>query len=256
MKKVCFVAAIGLLCAFTWSENARDLLPITPVPQDSLVEEIYPIEVREVTIPVEDVFAPKGYDSNDNAIIYVSGRLPSPCYRRPKALVVRNGQNFSVVMNSTVVKSRNRVCIAMTIPFLAEVELGKLSEGNYSLSTDGRHHSVRTAQWQVEKPNRSSIDNYIYAQVKNVRVSNGRNVFIEGENASDCIQLDRIESVFNGKNTYAILPIMKQVKTNCPEMPSKFIYGFRLPNDSDSKQVLIHVRSVDGTAVNHLIERD
>jgi hypothetical protein len=130
---------------------------------------------------------------------------------------------------------------------MESVKLGNLHEGISQLSIDDIATEMR-----ISEAGSSSIDDHLYGQVRHVRVDDNA-LILEIENPSDCIKLDRIETVFNGKNTCSVLPIMKKVKERCPRQPETHNYRYEIPEEClGAEKVLFHVRSLEGKAVNFL----
>jgi hypothetical protein len=73
-----------------------------------------------------------------------------------------------------------------------------------------------------------------------------------GSNPSDCLEFDRVEFVSNGSDTLAVLPIMKQVRDYCPAKEVPFKYEVEVPRVLRRDVILLHVRTMNGQAVNFL----
>ena len=82
-----------------------------------------------------------------------------------------------------------------------------------------------------------------------------RIVELKGYNPSDCFQFDRVELVSNKEDVYSVLPIMKKVSDFCPMKMVPFSYEVEIPDDLPRKNILLHVRSMDGRSVNHLFAK-
>jgi len=250
MKRTGTIVLLFAALPFIFGAKYIDDLAIDPRDVEDI---IVPVEIEEVDVFAHTLYIPKGFDSNDrNVEIFVKGTMPNPCYQNPKAVISREGNKIKVEMFATLFKGKNRLCIAMTVPFLAPVSLGSLKEDNYEVKLLNQKEVALTSHLAIASPSSISVDNYIYAGVKAVESSNsGRIGILKGLNPSDCVELDEVKVISNGKNTLSVLPIMKQVSQNCPKVDVPFEYEFDIPNDLDSSRVLLHVRSMDGTSVNH-----
>ena len=58
--------------------------------------------VVEASIDADHLYVPYGFDNNDHAEVVVSGWLPSSCYRRPNAKVIRRGATIELVLSASV----------------------------------------------------------------------------------------------------------------------------------------------------------
>lgn len=86
---------------------------------------------REVTIGVNDVFIPGGFDSSADAYVVASGIFPNGCYRW-KGAEVKNVDTYHHEIQSTALVSQG-MCLMVLIPFNKEIRLGHLSAGEHKL---------------------------------------------------------------------------------------------------------------------------
>lgn len=86
---------------------------------------------REVTIGVNDVFVPGGFDSQTDAYVVASGIFPNGCYRW-KGANVKNVSEFNHEVTSTATVSQG-MCLMVLMPFTKDIHLGKLSAGTHKL---------------------------------------------------------------------------------------------------------------------------
>ena len=75
-----------------------------------------------------------------------------------------------------------------------------------------------------------------------------------GYNPSDCYELDKVTYVSNDKDTYSVLPRLKKVKEFCPVKLKSFTITWKVPRQLDAKNVLLHVRTLNGNSVNKIIK--
>ncbi len=209
----------------------------------------------EVVVETKNLHVPKGFDSNDNVEIVATGTLPNTCYRRPfgEAKIVDN--QISINIKATKVSEKNTACIMALVPYMVSVPLGQLSEGNYEIVANPGGINEKTNAIDIEKPHSASIDNFTYANVTQVKNIDGSGYLaIEGTHPSSCMEIDRIELIANKNNdTYAVLPIIKQIEPICDTTMKPFVYNVRLPEPPKS-DVLMHVRKLDGNALNYLVK--
>src|SRR5690606_19496779 len=71
---------------------------------------------------------------------------------------------------------------------------------------------------EVVSSQTSLIDDYIYLDVLYIEQNEtDKNLFkLKGMRYSDCLELDRVDILSNGKDTISVLPIMKKVSDFCP----------------------------------------
>lgn len=222
----------------------------------SIVFASTPVEKR---VPVDHVYAPKGFDSNDSVEIVVSGVLPNLCHRSPRAIAVVEGRTIKVEMKSLYYLPSDPFCPEVVVPFIEVVNLGLLEKGDYTVVVnEGQSVKTEGALEIAEATHQTSeADDFVYAGVEYIEKKEGtRKVQLKGYNPTDCYELDRIQTVANGKDTLAVLPIMKKVREFCPMKMIPFQYEFEVPRKSDltSDVILLHVRRMEGKSVNTLFK--
>ena len=208
---------------------------------------------RPKTIPITHVYSPKGFDSNDNTQVILSGYLPSLCYKAPKAEFTVAGSEIHIRV--TAMLSESSICPLVVVPFLEPISIGALPPGAYQVLVNEESAFPATSSIGVDQAPSPAIDEHIYANVLRVdTVPGSRNIVIRGENPSSCFVLDRIEFVSNGSDTYSVLPILKQVQAECDTVKVPFAYPAVVPSSLAGKSVLLHVRVMNGKSVNVLLE--
>lgn len=224
----------------------------------STMAKIIQSEAREVTISPDNVHVPSGFDSNDTAVqVMVTGSVPNTCFLRPhgEAKVVGNTVNIS--MKATKISGSNVNCIQALVPYMATVTLGRLPEGRYSIVVNPGSFSEKITDLNVEKPNSASIDNFTYANVTNVReIPETAKIVLEGAHPSSCMEFDAVQLIANGnEDTFAVLPIIKQVMPICDYRMTPFTVEIPMPRSSQNV-IVLHVRRLDGTAVNYRLSKN
>lgn len=207
----------------------------------------------ETTVPITDVFVPFGFDSNDSSEVVVSGHLPNLCHRSPKTEVKIEGKKIFVTVTALKYEANNPFCPEIIVPFLETVSLGLLKGGSYKVHFNKGTRSQKAAWMNVQVATENNKDDFIYAQVDYLEKTPGsRSIRLIGYTPSSCLEFDQIKYYHNKKNTYSILPIMKQVSDFCPKKPVKFEYDWEVPNQLQTSNILLHVRSLEGHSVNSL----
>jgi len=211
-----------------------------------------PIEKR---VPVDHVYSPKGFDTNDSVEVVVSGFLPNLCHRAPRAKATVNGDTVNVELKSLYYQPSDPFCPPVVVPFIETLNLGLLNKGNYKIVVNGGQEGRGESKLKITESTSDAIDDFVYAGVEYVEKQEGsRTVTLKGYNPTDCYELDKIQSVSNGTDTLAVLPIMKKVHDFCPLKMIPFSYDFEVPASSDLKTdtILLHVRRMEGKSVNTL----
>lgn len=212
-----------------------------------------PIKQVESHVPVDHVYAPAGFDSNDNAEIVVSGFLPNLCYKAPKARVDIVANKINVGIKAFKRVGGLQFCADVIVPYIEVVNIGLLDQGKYKLAVNENSQYEQIANLKVSEASSNSIDEAVYANVSEVvQIPNSRRVKLNGYNPSDCFEFDKIELVDNGIDSYSVLPKLKQIRDFCPKKMVQFSYEFNVPENLPAERILLHVRVMDGKSMNAL----
>ncbi len=204
--------------------------------------------------PVDHLYIPTGFDNNDNVEILVSGKFPNTCYSRNKVEVTVKEAKININITA-LVKADKSLCEEMEISYLENVTVGSLQAGQYQVTVN----EVLNDSIMIAEANSSSVDDHLYAMVDYVDLgfTGGLtgDAFLVGR-SPDCVELDRVETISNKKDTYSILPIMKKVSQNCSQQKTHFTIPIRFdPRLSSQDKILLFVKTMDGKSVHALIEK-
>lgn len=207
-----------------------------------------------IDVPVDHIYSPKGFDSNDKSEIIVSGWLPNLCHKSPQSKVVVKDKVINIQIQALHQYDNNNLfCPEMIVPFVEIVDVGMLDKGNYKVVVNGHSPNSLKSELFVSESISNSVDEHVYANVDYIEKSEGsRMVNLIGYNPSDCFVFDKIEYVDNGKDVFSILPKMKQISDFCPMKMVPFNLEMEVPNNLKSDKVLLHVRVMNGKSVNSL----
>ena len=209
-----------------------------------------------VPVPVTNVFTPKGFDTNDMAEVVIKGFLPNLCHKAPmvKAKVV--GKNIEIEATALNYEPDNPFCPEMIVPFLTSVEVGVLERGDYQVKVNTRTPYENKGNLFISEALSPSVDEHTYAYVDHVvRIEGTRKVRLNGYNPSDCFVFDRVDYVDNGKDVFSVLPKLKQVHPVCPMKMVPFSIVTEVPERLEAKEVLLHVRVMNGKSVNSIFRQ-
>lgn len=204
--------------------------------------------------PITHVYAPKGFDSNDETQVIVSGYLPNLCFKSPRSKVSVEGQTIFITVTA-LTDRRSPFCLMVIVPFLETVTVGVLDKGDYKIVVNAGSPNEIKSRISVEESESLAVDNHVYAAVDAIdRTPVSRKVLLKGYNVSPCFNFDHVEFISNGEDTFSVLPIMKQSRPRCPMKMTPFAIETEAPATLSTDQVLLHVRSMDGRSVNALID--
>ncbi len=206
-------------------------------------------------VPIGNIYVPFGFDSNDLSEIVVEGVLPDLCYSGPEVYLTRDGNNLKLKVVAYKEANPEKACLRMKVPFNETVTTGILDRGRYKIVGNEGTKFESKADLKVLESVSGAVDDHIYARVESVSFDGVETVTLRGQNPSPCFDLDKVEFVDNGADTYSVLPILKYKSERCPEVMTDFTYTAKLPNTLDRKKILLHVRAMNGKSVNALVTR-
>lgn len=210
----------------------------------------------EVLIGVSDIYTPAGFDNDDNAEVILTGLLPNSCHSTPKINTIIKDKNVYVRLTALSYEDSNPFCPPATTPFVQKINLGLLTQGEYEVFINPDTEFEMRSDMTIVDVNQSVFDGKTYANVQKVEAVDDEvnTVILKGHNPSYCYKLDRVEFISDNENTYSILPIMEKVASNCPLKRVEFEYEVEVPARIPSEEVLLHVRSMDGSSVNKIVK--
>lgn len=95
-------------------------------------------DAKEVTVAINNVFVPGGFDSNSDSYVVVSGIFPNGCYKW-KGASLKDVNSFEHEVTSVATVNQG-MCIQVLVPFSKDIRLGRLNAGSHTLrflSNDG-----------------------------------------------------------------------------------------------------------------------
>lgn len=211
-----------------------------------------------ILAPIDHLYIPEGFDSNDSVEVVVTGSFPNPCYTRNKVDVKVNGDIVDIKVTSISPDHRNlltaRHCPEMVVPFKEVVAIGNLQGGDYDVRVnEGARHALAD-KMLISEAASNSVDDNIYAAIEYVEKKSQTDYVLHGWRYSNCMELNEIKVIPNKKDTLSLLPIMKKVSDHCPMKGMPVAYPVKLDfNGLKIKQPLLHVRTMDGKSVNTIV---
>jgi hypothetical protein len=204
-----------------------------------------------VTVATEEIFVPLGFDDNDEIMVVVDGFLPSSCYRltRPEVAIDEATHQITV---SAVARYYDAPCVQSLIPFSQEVPVGILPQGEFTVKSAA---GDVTRSLMVKEATSAGPDDFLYAPVERVTIdkdpdTGGLAARIEGRFTNSCMQWQEAMVSANDR-TIVVQPIMSLTDGNeCAPEQRRFNIAVPLPADIAEGRNLLHVRSLNGKAVN------
>lgn len=241
MKSVVFTALTFVVSVLPFSSTAR-------------AEEF-------IQLP-EKVFVPAGFDDNDHAEIVLYGHFPDSCYRAGEAAA--KFTNGHIVVTNFAYRDEGPNCLKVLVPWTTTVSVGVLRTGTYPIDVQAPNREpIPFGRLGIEPAQNRSIDDYPYAYVNGVlaRVGNDRGdvvVTLSGSFGLTCMVLREIKIDREKRDVITILPVVALDRSKAcghPFAPIPFRKTFRVAGPLESRSTLLHVRSMNGQALNQVIEK-
>ena len=210
-------------------------------------------EPETVEVPLIKAFVPIGFDDNDRAQAMVTGILPDTCYR-----VGPYQTDIDVVKKTVSVRQMAYhypgICLDVIIPFAQVTEWGMLKDGNYKVfdSVSGK----MLGQMPINRAKVSEADDYLYAPVADafIREAGGKHLLsLNGAFSTRCMKLKEVK-IHYYPEVVVVQPIAEMLESrDCKTEKVRFQYEAPLKEGLNGT-ALLHVRSIDGQAINKLVE--
>jgi hypothetical protein len=221
-----------------------------------------PLPTIPVLLPVlpDRVFAPRGFDDNDNSQITVTGNYPSTCFRAALPVVEVDHERRQVHIQNRVFYYSTALCQRMLVPYVQTIDLGILRAVNYRISfqrADGAW--VPQSRITVAHSKNAGPDDFLYPLVTDARTepvegTSRKTLILDGMLPNGCMAMPEIKLVYRPDDVIEVLPITS-MKTVGPCIQMLIPYQVRTELDPTWRgPTLIHVRSLNGQSLNKVVE--
>jgi hypothetical protein len=209
-----------------------------------------------IDAPVDHIYIPEGFDSNDSVEFFVTGNFPSPCFSRNKVDVEVVGDSIKVHVSAISKTDKSIECVDLAVPFKEVVSVGNLQGGDYKIVINEKSPTELKDKMFVKEATSSDVDDSIYAMVDYIDqgfVASG-NARLVGWKPSSCLELDHVKYISNGKDTLSVLPVMKKTSSFCPMKLTPMIIPISYDRNAFKvDKILLYTRTLDGKSVNSLV---
>ena len=213
------------------------------------------------TVKIAKAFVPVGFDDNDNVQIVVAGILPDTCYRLgPSKFEVDEGKSVVFVEQNAFVQKGP--CLDVIIPYSFVYDLGVVKQGKYRIVDKTSSNELGTLT--ITRATSEKMDDFLYMPLTDARIHKTAgiekpSVTLEGKLTNRCTKFDRaIVNYYPEKDPDVIViqPIAKHDAGERCETEFRH-YQITIPlREGLSHAKLLHVRSMDGKAVNKVVDFD
>lgn len=217
-----------------------------------------------VEAPVSTVYAPGGFDDNDNIQVVIEGIFPNTCYKSGPSKVSIAGERIQIAQMAYYYDGH---CFQMMVPYEKVIDIGILKAQNYSVFV--ADEVSPSAFLPVKEAKNDKTDDHLYAPVKKAELVSKNPYVLEliGIFPNRMMQIDHVIVNRPLNHVIDVLPIAKVDETrrsgigsaggSLAEAPVPFTHTVDLSDIQagiqESGRFLIHIRSLNGQSVN-LIE--
>lgn len=205
-----------------------------------------------VSVKLDRAFIPVGFDDNDNVQVTVSGVLPSNCYKIGPVKAEVDGATRTVKVNQTAYYYSG-FCIPMVVPFVQTVSVGLVRDGDYNVIDKASQKTL--GKIPISRSTTTNADDFLYAPINDVivsKVENEQMMCLQGTFTDRCTKLKEVRVLYQPV-VIVVQPIATRVGGRCGLELSRFQYCQPL-NSSLTGTFLIHVRVMNGQAINKLVD--
>jgi hypothetical protein len=209
---------------------------------------------KVVPVAVNTGYIPVGFDTNDNSQLVAEGLFANTCYKaiNPKVKVDHDQKTIRVYPRALKYKG---ICLQMVVPFHKEIDVGLLRAGTYKVLSVMEKEEKQIGDMQVAIATNESPDDFLYAPVSQAYFGKENDkyyVTISGMFPQTCYQMREVV-VRVQSNVLVIQPIAEKTDEVCEERLKPYSETVEVKNVTPGRY-LLHVRSLNGKAVNNLVD--
>lgn len=214
---------------------------------------------EQINWPLKQAFIPIGFDNANNVQVVVAGVFPSTCYNVGPTTVNKPSETVSgdLEIQLTAYKSPG-TCLQVQNPFFKVVDVGLMPKGDFGVRdvTSGVSlGSLPVAQAMVK----AGPDDYPYAPVRDAIVGRNKDgsttLMLVGVYTDKCMKMRGTPMIHYYSDVITVQPIIELDRSGGQCGPAKIPFQefYNLKSGLPSA-FLLHVRSMDGQAVNKIVD--
>lgn len=221
-----------------------------------VVAETSPHAPKTVQTALTKAYIPMGFDDNDRIQIAVAGTFKNTCYKvGPHALKVDSEKKTITVQQEAYLYSG--VCLQMLVPFSQIIDVGIIPSGDYRV-VDAQS-GAELAQLPVTEGSNPGPDDFTYAPINDAYVftdaETGRHVLaLTGSFGDRCSDFEDIK-VNVANDVIIVQPVIaRNTNLSCAPEKVRFLKTVTLNEKVGTGMYMLHVRSLNGQAINKLVD--
>jgi hypothetical protein len=198
-------------------------------------------------------YLPSGFDSNDVVQIVGEGLFRNTCYRHAET-TVRVDEAQRRIQVGPVAYEYAGFCLQVILPFNRTIDVGILKPGTWEVVQGP--NSEKLGQITIRSANRREADDFLYAPISQAffqQKGDVSRIVLTGEFTNDCFAIERVKTSVQ-PDVLVIQPIARlRERANCKSGHFPFSKVVELEGVPQGRY-LLHVRSMNGNAINTLVQ--
>lgn len=241
----------NFITVLTW------ILSITISTQANALEE-----AEVFTAAPDHVYAPQGFDTNDNVELFFEGYFSDACYQVGLTYHEVDEENKVIYVTDTGHHFSDQMCAEVIVPYEKGIQAGLLAKGDYKIMfRHSRGNFIEVGTLPVKPADKAGPDDHLYAPVTSIQFVQATKeepayVLLKGKFFNSCMSIDDVQVIQQSdSNVVDILPIAKMIEGNCKTVQEGIVFEQKVSlADLEPGRLLLHVRSLNGKSVNEIIE--
>lgn len=242
--------------------SAMALAQAQPAKADASFEALQP---ALIPITPDRIFAPLGFDDNDNVQVVLDGELADTCYKLGPTQFKLDAVRQRIYVQQQAYYYPGAWCAQVRVPYVQTLNLGILPAGQYELVVQTEDGTVKpAASLPVSLSATRSPDDHLYAPVteayleKSLGALEGRDSFytlyISGQFNNSCMKFKDVKMNVRQNNVIEVLPIVEMDSSRgCTQIMTDFNVGVSLKSVPKGRY-LLHIRSLNGQSLNRIVD--
>lgn len=208
----------------------------------------------------EAAFAPPGFDSNDHSQVVLAGTFMNTCFKAGTATADVDAATKTIRVVQKAYYAEDAWCLQMLVPYTTTVDIGILPPGNYAVKLVGEQKQEKVMETLPIAQAKENIgpDDSLYGIADEVSYSKGL-LTLKGRLPGSCARLKEVRVLTRKANIVEVLPIIETVSSSsgslsCSDEFVSFEREVPVNLPAWKGRALVHVRSLNGQALNKVIE--
>lgn len=207
------------------------------------------------------IYAPQGFDDNDNVEIVFEGYFPDACHKVGPTSFQIDPETRSIYIEDTGYFFGVMICAQVVVYYPKVISLGHLDAGEYQVFfRHSRGNFVKQSELPIRIAKSEAPDDHLYAPVEKTLFikSDGlkkNQLKLIGTYTNSCMKITEARVVMrNNSNVIDILPIAAMESEGCQDLAEGLPFEYMVNlGEIPSGRYLFHTRSLNGQSVNEIV---